>query len=89
MAKQRSILSGRKKLSKEIKGRGEQLALLIRTARIKFDWSQQDLANESSVGLDTIRSIESTRVFSPSAFIIADLASALKEDLNIWLKQTK
>lgn len=77
---------GRKKKSAEDKSRGEQLAKLIKASRNKIKLKQAELAAKASVGLDTLRSIECARVHSPNAFIIADLAKALGEDLNKWLK---
>lgn len=86
MARKKKGPGGRRKLSDEDKERGELLAEAIKKARNKQNMKQEDLAIKASIRIDTLRSIESARVFSPSAFTIADLAIALGEDLNEWLK---
>lgn len=77
---------GRRKLNDKDMRRGRALAKAIKAARKRLDLKQEDLAIKASVRLDTLRSIESARVFSPSAFIVADIAKVLGEDLNRWLK---
>lgn len=86
MARKKKGPGGRRKLSDEDKERGKLLAEQIKAARERLGLKQEDLASKASIRIDTLRSIESARVYSPSAFIIADLAKALKEDLNKWLK---
>lgn len=77
---------GRRRLTEDDKRRGAALAVAIKAARERHGLKQEDLASKAAVRIDTLRSIESARVYSPSAFTIADLAKALKEDLNKWLK---
>ena len=77
---------GRRKLTDEEKKRGEALAEAIKVARERHGLKQEDLASLAKVRIDTLRSIESARVYSPSVFTVADLAKALREDLNKWLK---
>jgi transcriptional regulator with XRE-family HTH domain len=79
-------IGGRKKLSAKSKKRGLQLAKLIKQAREENDWNQERLAKAASIGIDTLRSIECARIRTPNIFIVADLAKALGEDLNTWLK---
>lgn len=79
----------RKELDKKTKQRGEKLASLIKDARESKNWTQMELAHKSGVNVDTIRSIEKKqtgKTFTPNVFIVADLAKALKGDLNKWLK---
>ncbi|MBC7456953.1 MAG: helix-turn-helix transcriptional regulator [Bdellovibrionaceae bacterium] len=86
MARKKKGPGGRRKLNDRDKKRGVLLAKAIKDARNKLDMKQEDLAIQASIRIDTLRSIESARVYSPSAFIIADLAKVLGEDLNKWLK---
>ena len=79
----------RKELDSVTKERGQKLAALIKKTREAKDLTQSELAQISGVKVDTIRSIEKKKTgktFTPNVFIIADLAKALKEDLNKWLK---
>lgn len=85
--KQKSTGGGRRLLDKNAKDRGIKLGHLIQTARVAKKLKQEDLASKSGVRINTLKSIESGRVFSPSIFTIVDLAKALDEkDINKWLK---
>lgn len=66
--------------------RGKSLAKIIQTERVKRGFTQEGLAIESGIRIDTLRSIESGRIATPNVFIVADLAKTLGGDLNKWLK---
>ena len=79
----------RQQLDEKTKRRGEKLAQLIKKARKKNKLTQDELAKISGVKVDTLRAIEKEKkgkTFTPNVFIVADLAAAMKEDLNTWLK---
>ena len=76
----------RKALTDDIKKKGILLGKTIKVAREKKDMSQEALAIEANVRIETLKSIECGRISTPNVFIISDLAVALKGDLNKWLK---
>ena len=47
--------------------------------------TQEQLAQMAGVPLDTLRRLERGVVASPNFFLIADLATALGEDINKWV----
>lgn len=72
-------------VSEEQKLRGKRLAQKIKASR-ENKFTQDELAQVAGVPIDTLRKLERGIVASPSVFLIADLANALKEDLKKWLK---
>lgn len=61
---------------------GRQLGLLIAAQRRERGRSAPDLARESSVAIDTVRSLEGGRVATPAFLTIARLAEALGLSLD-------
>lgn len=85
--KKKKSFAGRKSISEEDKARGIALARSVKAAREAKNYRQEDLAYETGIRIDTLRAIESEkRAFSPSVFIIADLAEFLEGDLYEWLQ---
>lgn len=76
----------RRNLDEKILKRGEKLARLIQKSRKSQGLTQEELAIKTRIRIDTLRSIESGRIHAPNVFLVADIAIALKEDLNEWLK---
>ena len=64
--------------------RGRSLAKLIKASRRNI--TQEQLAQMAGISLDTLRRLERGVVAAPSVFLIADLATALNEDINKWLR---
>lgn len=82
----KKLAVGRKKMTGSEIERGKRLANAIQSSRTNKGLSQQELAIKACIGIDTLRSIECARVFSPSFFTISDIAIALGEDLRKWQK---
>jgi len=61
---------------------GRQLGVLIAAQRQEQGRSAPDLARESSVAIDTVRSLESGRVATPAFLTVARLADALGLSLD-------
>lgn len=61
---------------------GRRLGKLIAESRARQDKSGQELATSSAVSIDTVRSLESGRVPSPSFLTIARLAGVLGLSLD-------
>jgi transcriptional regulator with XRE-family HTH domain len=61
---------------------GRQLGALIATQRQEQGRSAPDLARESSVAIDTVRSLESGRVATPAFLTVARLADTLGLSLD-------
>lgn len=76
----------RPELNDEEKERGRNLGKTISAARKRQKLSQENLAILANVRIETLKSIESGRSFTPNVFIVSLLAKALKGDLNKWLK---
>lgn len=76
----------RPELDNETKERGRKLGKVISAERSKQNLSQEQLAIKANVRIETLKSIELGRVFTPNAFTISAIAKALKGDLNKWLK---
>jgi transcriptional regulator with XRE-family HTH domain len=72
----------RKATSVEDREHGRQLGVLIAAQRQEQGRSAPDLARESSVAIDTVRSLESGRVGTPGFLTIARLAGALGLSLD-------
>lgn len=73
---------GRKTTSSEDREHGRRLGVLIAARRRERLRSAPDLARESSVAIDTVRSLESGRVATPAFLTIARLADALGLSLD-------
>ncbi len=73
---------GPKALSEADREHGRRLGLLIAAVRIERQQSAPDLAQESQVALDTVRSLENGRVAMPAFLTIARLAGALGLSLD-------
>jgi len=71
-------------LTKEQEDRGRRLAEKIKASR-GILMTQEQLAQMAGVPLDTLRRLERGVVASPNFFLIADLATALGEDINKWV----
>ena len=61
---------------------GRQLGRLIAAHRQRMGQSAPELARESSVAVDTVRSLENGRVATPGFLTIARLANALGLSLD-------
>jgi transcriptional regulator with XRE-family HTH domain len=61
---------------------GRHLGRLIAARRQQIEQSAPELARESSVAIDTVRSLENGRVATPAFLTIARLASALGLSLD-------
>ncbi len=73
---------GRKPLSAADREHGRRLGRLIAAVRIERQQSASDLARESRVALDTVRSLENGRVAMPAFLTVARLAGALGLSLD-------
>ena len=73
---------GRKATSSEDEEHGRRLGALIAARRMERERSAPDLARESSVAIDTVRSLECGRVATPAFLTIARLADALGLSLD-------
>jgi transcriptional regulator with XRE-family HTH domain len=72
----------RTKVTAAEKLRGEALAGLLSRARERRAKTQQALADEASIALDTLRAIEAGRSASPAFFTVAAIALALDVRLD-------
>ena len=72
----------RPKLTDAERARGEQLAQALTRARERSKLSQDALATEAGVALDSLRKIEQAHIASPGFFVVADLASRLNITLD-------
>ena len=72
----------RKPLSAADRDHGRRLGLLIAAVRAERQQSAPDLAIESRVALDTVRSLENGRVALPAFLTVARLAGALGVSLD-------
>jgi len=72
----------RKPLSEEEQEHGRQLGLLLAERRAARRRSASELARESSVSIDAVRSIEHGRVPTPTFLTVARLAAALEISLD-------
>lgn len=66
--------------------KGFRLAKTIQNSRKSLNLTQEELAIQTGVSIDTLRSIESGRISAPNIFTVASIAKALHGDLNKWLK---
>lgn len=73
---------GRRAASGTDREHGRRLGFLIADRRRERQRSAPDLARESSVAIDTVRSLESGRVATPGFLTIARLADALDLSLD-------
>jgi len=73
---------GRKATSSEDREHGRRLGVLIAARRLERKRSAPDLARDSSVAIDTVRSLENGRVATPAFLTIARLADALGLSLD-------
>ena len=76
------ICMSRKPLANSDRDHGRRLGLLIAAGRQERRQSAPDLAQESAVAVDTVRSLESGRVPTPAFLTVARLASALGMSLD-------
>jgi len=72
----------RKAASVEEQQHGRQLGLLIAARRVARRRSAPELARDSSVSIDAVRSIERGRVPTPTFLTVARLAAALEMSLD-------
>lgn len=79
----------RSKLDSETIKLGASFSLRIKRERERLELSQSELSNISKVPLDTLRSIESGRIVTPSVFIADSLVKALKGNLDKWLREIR
>jgi transcriptional regulator with XRE-family HTH domain len=68
--------------SVEDREHGRQLGRLIAARRVERQRSAPDLARESSVAIDTVRSLETGRVAAPAFLTVARLAEVLGLSLD-------
>jgi len=76
------IYMTRKSLSDADREHGRRLGLLIAAGRHERHQSAPELARESSVAIDTLRSLETGRVATPAFLTIARLAGVLGMSLD-------
>ena len=79
----------RNKSNKETLKRGKEFSSKVKSARKERNWTQSVLSEKSKVPLDTIRSIENGRIYSPGLFVALDLINALGGSLQSWFKEIK
>jgi transcriptional regulator with XRE-family HTH domain len=79
----------RKTASTEDREHGRWLGVLIAAQRQERGRSAPDLARESSVAIDTVRSLEGGRVATPAFLTVARLADALGLSLDELHAQAK
>ncbi|GAA0742561.1 helix-turn-helix domain-containing protein [Dactylosporangium roseum] len=72
----------RKRTSEEDRGHGRRLGRLIAERRERRQLSAPDLARDSSVAIDTVRSLENGRVPTPAFLTVARLARVLELSLD-------
>jgi transcriptional regulator with XRE-family HTH domain len=72
----------RKRASDEDREHGRRLGRLIADRRERRQLSAPDLARDSSIAVDTVRSLENGRVPTPAFLTIARLANALDLSLD-------
>ena len=72
----------RKPASSADREHGRRLGLLIAASRRERQQSAPDLARESRVAIDTVRSLENGRVATPTFLTIARLADVLGMSLD-------
>lgn len=72
----------RKPLSEEEQEHGRQLGLLIAERRAARRRSAPELARDSAVSIDAVRSLEVGRVPTPTFLTVARLAAALELSLD-------
>jgi transcriptional regulator with XRE-family HTH domain len=72
----------RKSTPTEDRQHGRRLGVLIATERAEQGRSAPDLARESCVAIDTVRSLENGRVATPGFLTIARLATSLGLSLD-------
>jgi transcriptional regulator with XRE-family HTH domain len=72
----------RRAASTEDREHGRQLGVLIAAQRQERGQSAPELARESSVAIDTVRSLENGRVATPTFLTVARLADALGLSLD-------
>ena len=79
----------RKKLKRADFARAERLGELLSEHKRGRETSVQDLASESKVGYETIRSLLKGSNANPGFFSVADLARELKLDLSDLAKKSR
>ncbi|GAA0902654.1 helix-turn-helix transcriptional regulator [Virgisporangium aurantiacum] len=72
----------RKRTSEEDRVHGRRLGRLIAERRERRQLSAPDLARDSSVAIDTVRSLENGRVPTPAFLTVARLAQVLQLSLD-------
>lgn len=72
----------RRAVSQAERQHGAQLGRVIAEERDRHRWSAADLARQSGVSVDAIRSLESGRVPTPSFLTVARLSESLGLSLN-------
>ena len=77
----------RTKLNEEMVNRGLNFSRLVKEAREARGLTQGELASKASISIDTVRSIETSKIAAPSIFVAIDLAKALGVKWTAWVKQ--
>ncbi|WP_173154272.1 helix-turn-helix domain-containing protein [Phytohabitans suffuscus] len=72
----------RRKIQDEDREHGRRLGRLIADRRERRQLSAPDLARDSSIAVDTVRSLESGRVPTPAFLTVARLADVLDLSLD-------
>ncbi len=62
------------------------LGARLRSARLSRGWTQQELADQADVQLDTLRSIEQGRTRNPGVLTIAQLTAVLEVSIDALLR---
>lgn len=79
----------RNKISDVTKRMGVSFSNKIKFERERLAMSQSKLSDLSKVPLDTLRSIENGRIYTPNVFIADSLVKALKGNLDKWMKEIR
>lgn len=73
---------GRPRVDEHQRARAQRLGLFLAHSREQRSLSQEQLARNADVSVDTLRSIEQHRTTAPSFFLVAALAVPLELSLD-------
>jgi transcriptional regulator with XRE-family HTH domain len=78
---------GRPRVGDRQRARAQQLGRLLADSREQQSLSQEQLARNAEVSVDTLRSVEQHRTSAPSFFLVAALADPLDLSLDELAKK--
>jgi transcriptional regulator with XRE-family HTH domain len=73
---------GRPRVDDRQRARAQRLGRRLTDSREQRNLSQEQLAREADVSIDTLRSVEQHRTAAPSFFLVAALAAPLQLSLD-------